>query len=340
MFQMNELSAYLNDPRVIQYLDSLRQQPNQFAQNIQPQQSPPNYFRNNETGNVVEFGPSQPMQQPAQIDYSQPQVEVIGGVKGYRAKNDPSGIYDQSGNKLSEIGFNRNEKNRRLLEDLNIQNKMLDTEKKRFDLAAAQDGNVGNVPAGYRRTQTGNLEAIPGGPADIKAGIEGDKRKRNLESSLSKADLILGSIDTALVQSNPLTTGLVGDARATGIGRLTGSGAYDLRRTIDTIKSNIGFQELQAMREASPTGGALGQVAVKELDFLQSTLGNIDAGQSEEQLDNNLKKIKTHYNNWKNAVSGKLPNQSPSGIDQQALEWANANPNDPRAAKIRQRLGM
>jgi hypothetical protein len=28
-----------------------------------------------------------------------------------------------------------------------------------------------------------------------------------------------------------------------------------------------------------------------------------------------------------------------TGVDQQALEWANANPNDPRAAQIKQRLG-
>jgi len=28
-----------------------------------------------------------------------------------------------------------------------------------------------------------------------------------------------------------------------------------------------------------------------------------------------------------------------SDMDKQALEWANANPNDPRAAKIKQKLG-
>jgi hypothetical protein len=29
-----------------------------------------------------------------------------------------------------------------------------------------------------------------------------------------------------------------------------------------------------------------------------------------------------------------------SADDKQALDWANANPNDPRAAQIKQRLGM
>lgn len=36
----------------------------------------------------------------------------------------------------------------------------------------------------------------------------------------------------------------------------------------------------------------------------------------------------------------KAPNRMMSSQDQQALNWANANPNDPRAAQIKQRLGM
>ena len=36
----------------------------------------------------------------------------------------------------------------------------------------------------------------------------------------------------------------------------------------------------------------------------------------------------------------KAPNKAMSAQDQQALNWAKANPNDPRAAQIRQRLGM
>ena len=36
----------------------------------------------------------------------------------------------------------------------------------------------------------------------------------------------------------------------------------------------------------------------------------------------------------------KAPNKTMSAQDQQALNWAKSNPNDPRAAQIRQRLGM
>ena len=34
------------------------------------------------------------------------------------------------------------------------------------------------------------------------------------------------------------------------------------------------------------------------------------------------------------------PKKTLSGIDQQALDWANSNPKDPRSAQIKQRLGV
>jgi hypothetical protein len=61
------------------------------------------------------------------------------------------------------------------------------------------------------------------------------------------------------------------------------------------------------MRQASPTGGALGQVAVQELNFLQATVANLDVGQSPAQLRTNLDKIKKHYNRWLATTKGELP---------------------------------
>jgi hypothetical protein len=46
------------------------------------------------------------------------------------------------------------------------------------------------------------------------------------------------------------------------------------------------------MRDESPTGGALGQVAVQELNYLQAALGSLDQSQKPEVLISNLKKIK------------------------------------------------
>ena len=47
------------------------------------------------------------------------------------------------------------------------------------------------------------------------------------------------------------------------------------------------------MRDASPTGGALGQVSERELGFLQSVFGSLDQSQSAEELAYNIQLCST-----------------------------------------------
>jgi hypothetical protein len=126
-----------------------------------------------------------------------------------------------------------------------------------------------------------------------------DEEKQRAElarqKALDRARIVIAKVDEALKQTGPLTTGLPGKV----LGRYSGTSAYDLDRTLDPIRANIGFKELQDMRAVSPTGGALGQVAIKELEFLQASIASLDQGQSREQLENNLKDIKRHFKNWK-----------------------------------------
>ena len=46
-----------------------------------------------------------------------------------------------------------------------------------------------------------------------------------------------------------------------------------MRTFMESALANVGFNELQAMRENSPTGGALGNVTERQLEMLQSVLG-------------------------------------------------------------------
>ena len=107
--------------------------------------------------------------------------------------------------------------------------------------------------------------------------------KRTLTGALSKSDNVLATIDRAL----PLVT-----ADAAGLGSLRaiipGTGATDLESLVSTIQANIGFKELQAMRDASPTGGALGNVTEREISLLQSVIQNLETRQSPAQLRENL----------------------------------------------------
>lgn len=73
---------------------------------------------------------------------------------------------------------------------------------------------------------------------------------------------------------------------------IPGTPQYDLAQTLQTIKANIGFDQLQQMRENSPTGGALGQVSDIENRLLQATLGSLEQAQSLPQFVQNLQQLK------------------------------------------------
>ena len=161
----------------------------------------------------------------------------------------------------------------------------------------------GPPPEGMQWNNDGTTKTIPGGKADIAE----QKRKQSVENAASKASIINRHVEDALLNTNWLSTGLLGQATR-GIGQTP---AFDLAKTVDTIKANIGFEELQKMREASPTGGALGQVAIQELDMLQATLGSLDTAQSEKQLRERLQSVRTHYKNWLSTVGKGGEDQQP-----------------------------
>lgn len=79
------------------------------------------------------------------------------------------------------------------------------------------------------------------------------------------------------------------------LSNIPGSEARDFEARLETIKANIGFDKLQAMRDASPTGGALGQVSEMELRQLNASMGNLEQSQSPEQLRENLIAVREQY---------------------------------------------
>jgi len=131
-----------------------------------------------------------------------------------------------------------------------------------------------------------------------------DKKKTAQAAEEAKAQNVLGIINNVLPKISGINTaGLAGKA----LSFVAGSDAYDVARNIETIKANIGFKELADMRQASPTGGALGQVAVQELNFLQAAISNLDIGQSPDQLRRNLNTVKKHYTRWLATTRGEIP---------------------------------
>lgn len=126
-----------------------------------------------------------------------------------------------------------------------------------------------------------------------------EAKAAKLSSAMGVADNVVSVAKIALNQTGFFTAGMVGKP----LSALGVPAAVDLEENLKTIQANLGFKELQAMRDASPTGGALGQVALKELEFLQAALTSLSNRQSPEQLKTNLNKVVTHYTKWRDAVS-------------------------------------
>jgi len=182
-----------------------------------------------------------------------------------------------------------------------------------YAIGDTRKGTIAEGPGFVRSTDDPRLQAdIAGGKEtaklesqlelkpDIKAAemiaergaekvINKPKSEMALTAKNTQLDMLDGLIDKAKKQSGFWTTGFFGQTLS-GLG---GTPQHDLSATLDTVKANIGFDKLQEMREASPTGGALGQVSEMENKLLQSVWGALQQSQSEDQFDENLEAVRT-----------------------------------------------
>lgn len=145
-----------------------------------------------------------------------------------------------------------------------------------------------------------------------------------------------------------------GLSEITGIaaGRLPGLTANGraAQALYDKIVAKGGFQALQDLRDASKTGGALGNVSNQEGKQLTASFAAIDRRQDakdvKEALNQAIGDIEGSKTRLKDAYDMTYAYRTErigkalSPQDQQALEWANANPKDARSAQIKKRLGV
>lgn len=321
------------------------------------EQAPLNTIRNNSTGRV--FQPTGMNGQPSQsqpagpaVDYSSP-IEIGGYGKGYRLKGDATRAVLSDG-RIVSMGRDTGADRARMKEDLAL-------EKARADIAHTQTQTAlagtkpDTTPVGYRKTATGNLEAIPGGPADQKIAGQYNADIAQLQSSQADLDRLATSANELLKTSNlGRITGIVG-----ALPNIPGMEGADAQAKLNTLKSQVGFGVLQAMRNASKTGGALGNVSDAEGKRLEANLAALENAQSEKQMRESLQKIVDFSSQAKDRLSnafnmrhnpdnpstpeaskGKGQQTMLTSADGEAIAWAMKNPTDPRAAAIKAKLGV
>ncbi len=155
-------------------------------------------------------------------------------------------------------------------------------------------GQAGQPAPKVRQTGGMQVTPIPGSKAAREAEKEAEAKESREAQKKAYARVVTQDIDRIfdLMEDADLpVTGFVGSR----VAAIPGTAAHDIASLLDTVRANIGFDRLQQMRAASPTGGALGQVSEMENRLLQATFGALNQSQTEEQFSRNLTRLKDYY---------------------------------------------
>jgi hypothetical protein len=191
----------------------------------------------------------------------------------------------------SFLAFNKNNPNDRHHIPGNSQ-ALIDFHAQKQGRAAAAEQAVKLSPEAIRaRAEEAGLTERAQGEAK-KAVAKPDLDKIRQEAG----KVVVDDIDRVLKLSrgqtwNDPVTGLTGQLAS----NVPGTKAHNAAKLIDTIKANSAFDALQQMRQASPTGAALGAVTDKEIYKLEVARGNLEQSQETEQFEDNLKRYKNIF---------------------------------------------
>lgn len=231
------------------------------------------------------------------------------------------------------------------------------------DTVVQMGGGAGVPPTKLKPGEVYNaeldrVEAKPGTELYVKQSKEHAKDYKAANGTLTKMDDSIAKIDKILAPSNKSAfEGNFGGYNAYGTRMLPGENS-DMRKTIDSFKSDLKQAGLELMRQ----GGSIGQMTEREWPIVEQMIASIDPVLGEAEARNVFEQVKARFQRIKEAAQdvydtqwgqtqyhkglgagGRNPpppaggNLSPE--DKQALDWVNANPKDPRAAAIKQRLG-
>ena len=171
-----------------------------------------------------------------------------------------------------------------------------------INMTFGEDGGISGLSIGGPQMQLGGTgtkgkePAViqgPGGEPRVSPGQQQllqNKDWQRIQSQEAQSNLVRDDIRKAIALVGPNTTGALASVKDMPFfGQSSDSGR--LANALATVKANVGFDNLQNMRENSPTGGALGAVTEKEIAFLQAMQGSLEQAQTQADLQANLKRL-------------------------------------------------
>jgi hypothetical protein len=163
---------------------------------------------------------------------------------------------------------------------------------------AQQDVPV--APAGWRVNQDGSLSPLPGSEYEREHLANRQTARDNIRRIAPKMMRDVTRAIELAEHAGPIA-GVIASPGEEGSPTMsrrllaTASPAYVLNQHLESIKSNISIEELQKMREASPTGGALGQIPVQQQRYLMQLRGALNPEIPADVLRENLAGVYNDY---------------------------------------------
>jgi len=218
-------------------------------------------------------GPGQPWQRVGAASAT-PGVQMLGAPDPYKAKTD-----------------------QRADESLNIDRARLGISQ------AAEARQAATLPYDIEKSKAEAIKA----KAEADALANSSSPVQSVMERLSHDDVITAINQARAAIKSGHSTGIAGQL----LHNLGGTNAADLEGTLDTIKANLTFDNLKALKDQSKTGASgLGQLSNKEGDLLASTVASLKQKQSPEKLLDSLDKIEMHYRRFNALLDGKDPSNS------------------------------
>jgi hypothetical protein len=164
-----------------------------------------------------------------------------------------------------------------------------------------QGQRIGSIPAGFTAVPDPSnpsgfrMEPIPGGPAAAEVERDADAAALRKTRTERAGNTVIQDLGRALevLEGHRVFTAGPGAVVARNV---PGTPAAVLEQLVESVASNIGVDQLQQMRDSSPTGGALGQVPFQQQRRLEQLLGSLDITQPAPVLADNLKRVSNIYN--------------------------------------------
>lgn len=168
-----------------------------------------------------------------------------------------------------------------------------------------------NAPSGYEMFEETNpdgttryvMDAIPGGPAEaeVRASAQeqdaGDQKFLQSYGAVSDhAAVVQRSAQRVLPFFREADAGIILQSLRSGVRLIPGTRSHTAWDALQEMKNNIGIDELQRMRQSSPTGGAMGSVSDRDMDMLTGALGRLEVENDPARMVENINFVVSTYN--------------------------------------------